>query len=375
MDVQIIKVRSKIELDWFINFPKDLYSEDTNFIFEPVSLQRDFLSHKNSFFEHSDAEYFIAVSEGRVVGRIASIKNTIHNKIYNEKTGFFGFFESTDNYEVAELLLDEVVKAQRMSGFNKIIGPTNFTTNDTCGMLISGYDMPPVVMMPYNKPYYNDYLERYGFIKEMDLCSYLLLGENILTTQTLTALLKKLNISAEDSGITFRSINYKKLDQEVIQFRDVYNESNKNNWGFMPMTEKDFKMAAKQLSEFTPERLMLFAEKEKQLIGFAVALPDLNQVFSHIKSGKLFPFGFIKYLWYKRKITNSRVLILGVLDEYRNKGVDMILYKKIQDNLASLGIYRGEACYVMENNYKMNRIMEKIGGVKIKKYRIYKYGI
>ena len=375
MDVQIIKVSSKKELDSFIKLPLEIYSSDKNFVFEPVSLQREFLSHKNSFFEHSEADYFIAISEDRVVGRIASIKNTVHNKIYNEKTGFFGFFESTDNYDVTKLLFDKVTEIHRRNGFNNIIGPTNLTTNDSCGMLISGYDMPPVVMMPYNKPYYNDYLERYGFRKEMDLCSYLLLGENILSTQTQTALLKKLNKSALDSGITFRSINYKKLDQEVIQFREVYNESNKNNWGFMPMTENDFKMAAKQLSEFTPERLMLFAEKGKRLIGFAVALPDLNQVFSHIKSGKLFPFGFIKYLWYKRKIINSRVLILGVLDEYRNKGIDMILYKKIQDNLASLGIYKGEACYVMENNYKMNRIMEKIGGAKIKKYRIYKYGI
>ena len=141
------------------------------------------------------------------------------------------------------------------------------------------------------------------------------------------------------------------------------------------MTENDFRNAAKQLSEFTPERLMLFAEKGNQLIGFAVAVPDINQVFSHIKSGKLFPAGWIKYLWYKRKITNSRVLILGVIDEYRNKGIDMLLYKRIQDNLASLGIFKGEACYVMENNYNMNRIMEKIGGVKIKKYRIYKYEI
>lgn len=375
MEVRIIKVNSKNDLDSFINLPLDIYGSDKNFIFEPVTIQRKFLSHKNSFFDHSEADYFIAVSGGKALGRVASIKNNIHNNIYDEKTGFFGFFETTDNYEVAKLLLDKVVEMHRLNGFNRITGPTSFTTNDSCGILLSGYDMPPVVMMPYNKPYYNNYLERYGFVKDMDLWSYLLLGENILPTKIQKELINKLIKNAEDSGVTFRNINYKKLDQEVIQFREVYNESNKNNWGFIPMTENDFRNAAKQLSEFTPERLMLFAEKGNQLIGFAVAVPDINQVFSHIKSGKLFPAGWIKYLWYKRKITNSRVLILGVIDEYRNKGIDMLLYKRIQDNLASLGIFKGEACYVMENNYNMNRIMEKIGGVKIKKYRIYKYEI
>ncbi len=375
MDVRIISVKSKKELNRFINFPKDLYCGDPNFVFEPVSFQRDFLSHKNSFFEHSDAEYFLAEVNGKTAGRIASINNTVHNKIYNEKTGFFGFFETTENYEVAKNLFDKVIDIHRQNGFNKVIGPTNLTTNDSCGMLISGFDIPPVIMMPYNKSYYNDFLEKYGFVKDMDLSSYFLPGNKILSEQTHLTLLKKLKKSVIDSGITFRNINYKKLDQEVIQFREVYNDSNKRNWGFIPLTENEFKKTAKQFTEFVPENLMIFAEKGNKLIGYAVALPDLNQVFSRIRSGKLFPFGWIKFLWYKRKITSSRVLILGVLDDYCNKGVDILLYQKIRDNLASIGIFRGEACYVMESNYKMNRIIVKIGGVKIKKYRIYKYDI
>ena len=375
MNVQIIKVKSKKDLDRFIKFPLELYMNDRNFVFEPVTLQKDFLSHKNSFFEHSFADYYIALSEGRTVGRVAAINNTVHNKTYNERTGFFGFFESIENYEVTKLLLDEVVKIHRHNGFNQITGPTNLTTNDSCGLLISGYDMPPVIMMPYNKPYYNDFLERYGFVKDMDLSSYLMIGKNILATEAQKILIKKISKSTEELGITYRNISYKKLDKEVRQFREVYNLSNKNNWGFIPLSENEFYKTAKQFSEFAPESLMLFAEKGDKLIGYAVALPDLNQAFSHIKSGKLFPFGFIKFLYYKRRITNGRVLILGVLDEYRNKGVDVLLYQKIRDNLVSLGIYKAEACYVMESNYRMNRIMEKIGGVKIKKYRIYKYEI
>ncbi len=375
MDVQIIKIKSKNELNRFIKFPLELYRADLNFVFEPVTLQKDFLSHKNSFFEHSSADYYLAVTDGKTVGRIASINNTVHNKTYNERTGFFGFFESIDNYEVTKLLLDEVVKVHKLNGFNKIIGPTNLTTNDSCGILISGYETPPVIIMPYNKPYYNDFLERYGFIKDMDLSSYLMIGKNILAEPAQTTLLKKLTKSTEELGITFRDINYKKLDREVIQFREVYNLSNKNNWGFIPLSENEFKKTAKEFSRFVPDSLMLFAEKGDKLIGYVVALPDLNQVFGKIKSGKLFPFGFLKFLYYKRKINNARVLILGVLDEYRNKGIDVLLYQKIRDNLVSLGIPKAEACYVLESNYRMNRIMEKIGGIKIKNYRIYKYEI
>ena len=168
MDIQIIKVSTGAELNQFINFPKELYHSDVNFVFEPTSMQKEFLSRKNPFFEHSEATFFIARSNDKVVGRIASIINTIHNKVYGEKAGFFGFFESVDNYEVTKVLLDKVVDSHLQNGFNKIIGPTNFTTNDSCGMLISGLGGPPVVMMPYNKEYYNDFLTRYGFVKGMD---------------------------------------------------------------------------------------------------------------------------------------------------------------------------------------------------------------
>lgn len=372
MEIKIIEVGSNKELNQFINFPKILYQSDKNFVFEPVSMQKEFLSHKNAFFDHSKATCFLAISNNKIVGRIASINNTIHNKIYDEKTGFFGFFETIENYEVAKLLLDKVVETNQANGFQKIIGPTNLTTNDSCGLLISGFNTPPVVMMPYNKDYYNDFMTKYGFIKEMDLASYFI-GDQILTSPAFGVLLKRISDKLIASDIKIRAINYKILAQEIIPLREVYNYSNKNNWGFIPLTENEFRKTAHQFSQFVPEKLILLVEKGKQLIGFVVALPDLNQVFSHIKSGKLFPFGFLKFLWYKRKINNSRILILGVIDEYRNQGIDIILYKKIQENLATMGIYHGEACYVLENNLKMNSIMKKIGGISVKKYRIYKF--
>ena len=371
MEISVVEVNTDRELKQFITFPRKLYQSDKNFVFEPVSMQKEFLSKRNPFFEHSGVTYFLAKLNGKVVGRIASIKNTIHNKLYQEKTGFFGLFESIENYEVAKLLFDKVLETHQLNGFYKIIGPTNLTTNDSCGILISGFDIPPVVMMPYNKQYYDDFLVKYGFVKEIDLFSYFI-GDQLLTSSFMEALFNRISNKLTTLDITIRTINYKRLDQEISPLCEVYNQSNKNNWGFVPLNEKEFRNTALQLKQFVPEKLVLIVEKEKQQIGFIVALPELNQVFSHIRSGKLLPFGFLKFLWYKRKINNSRILILGVLEKYRNNGIDLVLYKKIQENLATIGIYQGEACYDLENNLMMNSIMERIGGRRLKRYRIYK---
>lgn len=371
MEIDIIKVSNRNELSQFIDFPKDLYKSDPNFIFEPTSMQKEFLSTKNPFFDHSNATYYLAKVENKLVGRIASIINTAHNEVYNEKTGFFGFFEVIEDYNIAKVLIDTVVNDHHKNGFDSIIGPTNFTTNDSCGFLISGFESPPVVMMPYNKPYYNDFIMEYGFEKIMDLSSYSIKQE-VFLSPSYVEFEKRIRSKIAPKGITIRTINYKNFDQELISFREVYNQSNANNWGFIPLSEREFKHTAYQLKQFVPEKFMLIAEKEGKQIGFLVALPDLNQVFSRIRSGRLFPFGFIKFLWYQKKVNNSRVLILGLLDEYRNKGIDFMLYKKIHENLTSMGIYQSEACYVMESNIKMNSILNSIQGTCIKKYRIYK---
>jgi len=374
MVIEIIECTGKRQMISFIRFPKELYKADENFVFEPESLQREFFSKNNPFFSHSSARYFLAISGGKVLGRIASIVNTRHNLTFSERTGFFGFFESVEIYEVARLLLDKVVETIKLEGFRKIIGPTNFTTNDSCGFLISGFEKAPVVLMPYNKTYYLDYMNRYGFHKEIGLSSYIF-SEKVLKEPFLGRNSGNIEEKLESAGISIRNINYKNLEEDIIQLRYVYNESNKNNWGFVPLDEKEFRNMARQFRQFVPENMVFLVEKSERQIGFLVTLPDLNQVFKKIRSGKLYPFGFIKYLWYSRKIDNCRILILGILDEYRNKGLDLILYEKLRQNLSISGFKGGEACYVMENNSVMHSILKKIGFKEVNHYRIFKYGI
>lgn len=370
--IEICEVKSKQQFRSFIQLPNSIYKGDPNYVPELFLTQKALFDRKkNPFFLHSKVDFFLAYKAKQLSGRIALIRNNSHIYHTGEKCGFFGFFESIEDFDVTKALLDKAITWLSEEGLSNIVGPENFTTNDSCGMLISGFDKPPVIMMPYNKAYYNDFLIRYGFVKEIDLFSYFI-DDQTLISPSITRLVKGISEKLAASNITIRTMNYKILEQEISSFREVYNQSNKDNWGFLPLNEKEFTELALQLRQFVPEKLVLIVEKDKQQIGFIVATPDLNQVTRHIKSGRLLPFGILKYLWYKRKINKVRVLILGILDEYRNKGIDILLYKKIQENAAALGIYCAEACYVMENNLQMRSILEKIGGKSVKTYRIYK---
>ncbi len=369
--MEIISVTNRRLLRLFIDFPHSLYKNDSNYVPELYISQKHLLTNKNPFFEHSEAEYFLAMKNGKVAGRIAAINNNIHNQLYKDKAGFFGFFEVIQDYEVTKALLDKVVGWFSSKKIYHIIGPTNLTTNDSCGVLISGFELSPIVMMPYNKTYYDDFLSRYGFVKVMDLSSFLIDGIQLknLVEQTFVS---KIQEKLREAGIDIRPMNFKNFDEDVHQFRKVYNESNEGNWGFIPLNEKEFRSMAEEIKKVVPANLVLIAEKDKKQIGFVVAVPDYNQVFRHFKRGRLLPFGFIKFLWYRSKINSARILILGVLKEYNNRGIDLLLYKTIQEKLNSIGIYKGEACYVLEDNKAMNSILKKIGGKEIKKYRIYK---
>jgi hypothetical protein len=372
MDIQVIKVTNSREMKKFINFPLDLYKSDQNFVFEPYLFQKVFFSEKNPFFEHSKADYFLAISGSEVVGRIAAINNTVHNETYREKTGFFGFFEVIEDYEVAKQLLDRVVVEHTKNGFDRMVGTTNFSTNDSCGILISGFDIDPVILMPYNKSYYAGILEIYGLEKLMDLSSYSLENKSLEPFFSRSAV-KRAEEKLKEYQIQIRPIDFKNFKTEITRLRHVYNSSNKDNWGFVPLNENEFEAMAKDLKRLLPASLVLLAEHKNDLVGFIVALPNYNQVFKKIKHGKLFPSGILKYLWYKRKIKSARIMILGVDESSRNKGVDLVLYKQITASLNKLGIYEAEACYVMANNQTMNSLLVKMGGKDLKKYRIYSF--
>lgn len=367
--LSIIPVNDKSDLGKFLQFPFELYKNNPHYISEPLISLENMFSKKNPYLKNNQVNLFRAIRGNKTVGRIAFIENKVHNQLYDDNACFFGFYDVVSDENVTYALLNAVKANALELGYSKIIGPTNFTTNDTCGILISGFSKDPVMLMPYNEPYYQEHLESYGFQKNMDLYSFSMRSK-LLYAFLEKPLVKRVKNRLVKSNITFRTIKYKGTDDlKVLQ--KLYNESNRGNWGFIPLSDDEFDFMASDLKLMIPEDYIVFALSNNVPVGFAVAIPDYNEVFKHLRDGKMFPFGIFKYLWYKQKIKGVRVLILGVTPAYKKTGIDLLLYEQISKQVNKRNIVQGEACYVMEGNTPMYSILSRSGGEIVNTYRIY----
>jgi len=357
------------DLNQFIAFPYDHYRDDPLWV---PQLRRDMHTllspSKNPFFQHAEAQYWTARrSDGRTVGRIGAIKNDMHNREHHDKVGFYGFFESIDDQQVANALWDTAGAWLKQRGFDTMRGPMSPSVNDECGLLIKNNGTPPSLMMPYNFPYYEALHERYGFTKAKDLLAYEGGGSGHLAPERF---LKLAHRAMERRGITLRTLDMKRFDAEVELIKELYNNAWEKNWGFVPLTEAEIDHLAKQLKPIVEPDLVIFAELQRKIVGFAVALPDFNLALLHNRSGRMFP-GILKVLWYARKISRARVLLLGVIPEFRGRGVDAVLYERVWQNSVKHGMPRGEAGWILEDNALMNKAATQLGFRVSKTYRVY----
>ena len=326
---------------------------------------------KNPFFEHAQAEYLIAERDGVVVGRIAAISNRLHNETHGDRVGFFGFFESIDDQAVADALLTAAADWCRALGHDVLRGPASFSVNDECGLLVDGFDSPPTLMMPHNPRYYIALLERAGFTKAKDLWVYQG-GSEERYVPVPERLARATELIRQRQGITLRALNMKDFEGEVERIKELYNSAWEKNWGFVPMTEREIDHLAEQFKPVVIPELVPMAEKDGKLIGFGIALPDLNVVFRKNRSGRLFPM-ILKLLWAlkAKRIRRARILLLGVLPEHQGKGIDAMLYHWIWTKSGERGIYWGEAGWILEDNPAMNAGLEKMTFRVYKTYRLY----
>jgi GNAT superfamily N-acetyltransferase len=376
-NLRIEPVQTRQDIEDFVHLPFRIYNGDDNWVPFLLGERRKFLDPKhNPFFEHAEVALWLARRDGEVVGTISSHIDHLHNEVHNEKIGMFGFFEMVNDYAVAEALLSTARDWVRERGMSALRGPLSFSQNHECGLLIDGFDGPPVILMTYNPPYYVDLYERFGLTKAMDLYAYI--GDLAQFERDPNKLPVKLVRVSEKAkkriGIVTRSANMKAYEKEIERAEQVYNQAWEKNWGFVPLTEAEIEKLAADLKQIIDPELAVVAEIDGEPVGVSIAIPDFNQVLKHL-NGRLFPFGWLKALWYARKITGTRLLVLGVISEYRGRGLEAIL---VIDTLkaAILNGYQSiELSWILENNEMMNRIIlntgQPYGAHVYRTYRMY----
>lgn len=369
--VRVRPARDKKDLSRFIDLPYRLHARDPLWV---PPLRRDvamLLSRtKNPFFEHAEAEYFLAERDGEVVGRIAAIHNRLHNETHEDRVGFFGFFECVDDQAVANALFTSAADWLRPRGLDTIRGPVSFSVNDECGLLVEGFETPPTLMMPHNPPFYAALIERAGFVKAKDLYCYQ--GEEDGVNAVGERLERAVELIKQRHGITLRPLNMRDFEGDVARVKEMYNAAWEKNWGFVPMTNREIDHLAEQFKPVVVPDLVPFAEKDGRPVGFAIALPDLNVAFKRNPGGG-FLRGLVTVLFMLKtgRIRRLRVLLLGTIPEFRGKGLDAVLYHWIWKHGTARGIWWGEAGWLLEDNAPINAGMLKIGFRRYKTYRLY----
>jgi len=364
-------VTAERDVKRFIKSAWKIYEGDPHWV-PPLLMDRKKLmdKEKNPFYKHAEAEFYTAHRNGEIVGRIGAIVNHNHNKIHNENIGFFGFFECQDDQEVADALFQKAVTWLKSRGVRAIRGPASPSVNDEYGLLVDGFDKPPLVLMPYNPPYYAKLIEKAGFKKAKDLYAYHVCKGRVMTErlERVSAMVK------QREGLTFRSLNMSDFDNEVNRIKDIYNRAWQYNWGAVPMTDEEFLALAKDLKPVVVPELVILVEYKGEPIGFSLSLPDLNIALKHNRSGHLLP-GLFYMLTYKKRINWVRIIVLGVVRERLKTGAASVLFYETAKRGIELGYHDGEAGWVLEDNTMMNRGAELLNGERYKTYRVYEMSI
>ncbi len=365
--ISIETVKTKRDKNRFIKMVWPLYKDYPNWV-PPLLLDRRMIldTKNNPFYRHAEIELFLAYRNSEIVGRIAAIINHNHNSFHEENIGFFGFFESMNDQDVASALIDKAKEWLRGKGVNAIRGPVNPSTNDDIGVLIDGFDKTPAIMMPYNPEYYDSLMTGSGLQKVKDLHSYYVEEDQVMSGK-LPRVMEKLK---QRESFNIRQLNMKDFKAELQRIKTVYNNAWSKNWGFVPMTDEEFDHLADSLKQIVDPRIVLFAEKDNQPIGFALSVPDINQILIHNKKGRLIP-GAIRLLLNKKKINFVRIIVLGVTLQYQRSSAGALLFYETAVRGIENGYYHGEAGWVLENNVMMNRAAEFLNAKRYKTYRLY----
>lgn len=380
--VTVRKVESKADFETFLHFPWQLYRGDPCWVPPLVNMQRHKLDRrKNPSWQHMEGDYFIAWRDDEPVGTIAALINHRHNEFQREHIGFFGCFEVYDDQEAASALLETAAEYVAARGYDALRGPASFSTNDECGLLIKGFDDPPVILMPYNYPYVQRLIENTpGFVKVMDTYSFRITLKDWTASPKLEQTLRVTRKNNERRGITVRTLDPRHMRRDLALFKDIYNQAWDDNWGFVPLSDAELDALVRDLGRYLEPRLAFFAEVRGEPAAFLLAFPDLNQPLraAYPRPGKPTILTLAQVFWHwkiRSRITRVRIALMGVREKFRGIGVEAAMFAHFFEQAPALSAETGwtyaDAGWVLETNEPMNRIVRAYGGDDYKHYRWY----
>jgi GNAT superfamily N-acetyltransferase len=369
--IEIVPVNTRRERRDFLELPWKLYRGDANWIPPLRQNQKELVGYaRHPFYRKNQVQTFLAYRDHEPCGRVAAILNQGHVDRYRERRGFFGFFESIDDQEVANGLFDAVRNWFAQREMPLLRGPTNPSLNYEVGLLVEGFDSPPTFMMTYNPPFYGRLIENYGFHKAQDLYAY---SGHI---EELPAIRAKLGHVAEQlaehHGVELRSLDRKNFLKEVQEFLDIYNRSLVNTWGFVPMDDAEVRHLAGSLRWLIVPELTVAARVNGRAVGAVFGLLDYNPRIRQI-DGRLFPLGFLRLLWNRHQVKKMRLISTNVIPEYQRMGLGLVLMHALAPHAVQWGIEEGEFSWVLESNSLSRGSLEKGGATRSKTYRIYDF--
>lgn len=370
--VTVEPVRTAADLTAFVDLPWQIYRDDPHWV---PPLKREvhaFLDRRrHPFYRHGEARLFLARLNGQVVGRILASDDPRHNEEHGTNLGCFGMFESIDDQEVADALLEAAADWLRLRGRTEVMGPIDYSTNYPCGLLVDGFDTPPRVMMNHHPPYYARLLEHAGLEKAKDLYAWWFNDPGDAINEW-RGRVEKL---AARFNVTVRSVRLSDYDREIERCKRVYNEAWEKSWGFVKMTDAEFDHLAAQIKQLRAPQMLKLAEVDGQPVGLSVTMPDLNEAIKPL-DGRLtrwgLPIGLARLIYRLPRVKTARMAVLGVLEGYRRRGVgELLILSTLDDGKHLMGYHSAELGWTLEDNHLVNRTVERVGGRRYKTYRIY----
>jgi GNAT superfamily N-acetyltransferase len=366
MNGVVVEAVARPRLRPFVECQYQIYAGDPHWV---PPLRRDEYHRldpaHNPFWDHAESALWVARRGGEIVGRIAGIEDRLHNETHHDRLAMFGFFEARDG-AVAQALLTAVETWARGRGSRAVRGPINPSMNDAAGLLVDGFDSEPYALMPYNPPSYARFIEDAGYRKAKDLFAW----DIDLEHPRMERIAKLADRISRRHGIVVRPVNLKDFDRDLGILQTIYRAAWEDNWGFVAPTDAEMRQLAVDLKPILDPELLLFAELNGRPVGCSIGIPDVNQVLKKMK-GRLLPFGLWHFLRRKQIVTRARILLMGVMPEYRRVGLYPLLIHECHRRGVAVGYRRAELSWTLEDNEAVNAGIEAAGGVHYKTYRLY----